>query len=116
MLVEIKPSDQSLTNSLEQLTNYLGAFSQKFNSETGLPLFDTLYRLLIIGEKVQLVTFSISGRMGASGLLDMSSAPVHAFLKKIVAMVRYVLILILNHANQSWLWHAGHDTNYCSTT
>ena len=115
MLVEIKPLDRSLANSLEQLTNYLEAFSQKFNSETWQPLFDTSYGLLIIGEKVLLITFEISGRIGASGLLDMNSAPVHAFLKKIVATVCYVLILTLIHANQSCL-HAGHDTNYCSTT
>ena len=82
MVVEIKPSDQSLVNSMEQLTTYLEAFMKKSNSETGEPLFHILYGLLIAGKKVQLVTFPMDRQMGKSRLLDIDSPPVQAFLNK----------------------------------
>lgn len=83
LVVEIKTSDQSLNDSAEQLVSYLEAFAEKYRDDTEEPLFRILYGLLLVGEKVKLYTFHIDGRIGTTGLLDITSPTVHSFLNNI---------------------------------
>jgi hypothetical protein len=59
LVVEIKTSDRSLEDSGEQLVSYLEAFAEKSRDDTEEPLFQILYGLLLVGEKVQPFTFHV---------------------------------------------------------
>jgi len=76
LVVEIKPSDQSLNDSAEQLVSYL---VEKYRDDTEEPLFQILYGLLLVGEKVKLFTFHIDGQIGTTCLLNITSSTVHSF-------------------------------------
>ncbi|KAM6500036.1 hypothetical protein JOM56_003050 [Amanita muscaria] len=83
LLVEIKPADRLVQYAVEQLAGYLEAFANKFHQETEEPLFDVIYGLLVVGRQVQLLTLPINGELGLSGLLDVKSARLDAFLRTI---------------------------------
>jgi hypothetical protein len=83
VVIEIKPYGADPDNARSQLEDYLEIVARKYRTDTATPVFhQDLYGLLIVGNRVEIITFNMANQVVLTSPKTFTSAHVKSFMAK----------------------------------